>query len=1471
MNHVTGYDLIVPLHQTREHSLWRARRLQDGLQVVIKTTSITPVPTHVKERLEQEYQIGQELGEHQHLIRYLDLVHSCSGPALILESFDGCIPTQAHQPGRWPLRDFLCAAIKWTIGISNIHQHGVQHGNIKLSNLLWNSKTEEGKVIDFARAQKVGKPQLLGDPFNGLEEQFFSDLHGLGICFYELLTGTFPFQSKNQESGLPVPAHQFRKDIPVIVSDLVDGLLAPKVSGRYVHAHTLKEDLTSCLNQLDEDGYIAHFPLDYMPSQIKMGVPSEPTLQLPATWAKLDDEENDMGSILASYIELPDETRDLLGQAACIGQRFDLSILSNMTNTSVTAIVRNLWGALRKGLICPNLESSEDKKQVHNMLVSLGNGYHFRSETLHTMLISQISEEKKARIHLAIVQTVMRSEDISGRIKTCWLVDQLNAAQGVIDSPVLRLKAATLNLQVAKAYNENGDQQKGLKCLDSGISFLGEHNWGTHEDLAFELVWHKAATSHSLCHMGEAISAWELLKDRAQEPLHKAKLWQLRGHWFACSGQLANALDAYSRGFSALWEKAPHDSSFLMEKLRTKYLLLRKDVRGLLNGPTLIDEQQRMSMSLLIDQVLPLVLKGDEKGLGTCIHTLVNKALVHGNCEESAFAYTAYGFWLCKQGRTKEGGTFGRLGLNLSEKFKSPKNLCRVHLIYGLGIHGFIDEWSGIDARFQKAVGEAQGSDDLYTQLASELICSWPPGRCLGEQMTKTQIYLDKKLCRSSPALEALQTYHSAMRGLVDCDSVQDVAACLNQSEDTLSVVRFHMAMCRMSFLHRNAKSAQNHLDRLNRHFFTLKGTPWELEFQLYSYLIFADFPQRAGSKYLRMRRRANHALLWMEKNAANIPTNFSHLHKLLLAEAARLNSAPEKAMSLFNQAAELAEAQGESHHTGLIAERATRFFLERGQKRTAEAFLRQAIACFKTWGAHSVIDHLTHVYGSIIYTSNLDQDARQVSILPQISALIGETEPGQIEKGLLETALKWTGATRGALLRGKDENWTTVYEGNAQKLQKSGLPLSRTDCVPKELIAYVSEKGHNVLLNEINGCNTLLDEQYLETYRPRSLLCLPMLLAKQVVGVLFLEHRNPNLFKESHFHSLNLFLIQCTHALQQCQVRMDTLSQQRRLNLDLEASRRETEQARKNNHELKAQNESNQNQVAELRSQLEKCHYQEGMVEIADSVLHNVGNLLNSVITSSQMIKGCVRNSKLRDLHRANRLLRMHFDDIESFILEDPRGRVLLEYYLQLDEFLESEQQDVEENVARLMDKITTIQEVIEARQNAMTKGMETEMLYLPDLVRDAVSILRASLERHFIRVETFFDDPPQIPVQRTQFLHMMIHLLKNAREAMVQTPPPQRFIRITMKCRNADLLLSVTDGGEGVEGDKLKTIFEEGYTTKEGSTGMGLHAATMAMKKMGGRIWAESGGHNRGATLHLTLPLETSMEQNPNMAQAG
>ncbi len=274
----------------------------------------------------------------------------------------------------------------------------------------------------------------------------------------------------------------------------------------------------------------------------------------------------------------------------------------------------------------------------------------------------------------------------------------------------------------------------------------------------------------------------------------------------------------------------------------------------------------------------------------------------------------------------------------------------------------------------------------------------------------------------------------------------------------------------------------------------------------------------------------------------------------------------------------------------------------------------------------------------------------------------------------------------------------------------------------------------------------------------------------------------------------------------------------------------------------------------------------QAGMAEIATGVLHNVGNVLNSVNVSVSIAVDRLRASRLSGLSRLVSLINEHQNDLPTFLAVDAKGKQIAPYLSSLAESLVSEQREILNELSGLIQNVNHIKQIVKSQQDFAKSSGISETISLSELVDDAIRINAESLERHRIKVECDIAANLFVRLDKHQVLQILVNLISNAKHAM-RCSSGDRVLTIRAGALSADasrLVFMVQDTGTGIALENLTRIFGHGFTTRTDGHGFGLHTSALAAKNMGGSLSAASQGLGQGAvfTLEISLVLERQKE---------
>lgn len=290
--------------------------------------------------------------------------------------------------------------------------------------------------------------------------------------------------------------------------------------------------------------------------------------------------------------------------------------------------------------------------------------------------------------------------------------------------------------------------------------------------------------------------------------------------------------------------------------------------------------------------------------------------------------------------------------------------------------------------------------------------------------------------------------------------------------------------------------------------------------------------------------------------------------------------------------------------------------------------------------------------------------------------------------------------------------------------------------------------------------------------------------------------------------------------------------------------------------HENITQRKQAEEKLREAHQQLLDVSRQAGMAEVATNVLHNVGNVLNSVNVSATLVADAARKSRAASLQKVVSLLDAHATDLGNFFATDPKGVQLPGYLRQLSEHLSREQQNTITELDLLCKNIEHIKGIVTMQQGFAKVSGVTETVHVPELLEDALRMNAASLQRHHIQVQREFAPLPPIPLDKSKTLQILVNLIRNAKHACADSGRDEKLLTVRAANSGTTIKISVRDNGVGIPPENLDRIFNHGFTTKKNGHGFGLHSGANAAKEMGGTLRVHSDGPGTGATFTLELP---------------
>ncbi len=283
------------------------------------------------------------------------------------------------------------------------------------------------------------------------------------------------------------------------------------------------------------------------------------------------------------------------------------------------------------------------------------------------------------------------------------------------------------------------------------------------------------------------------------------------------------------------------------------------------------------------------------------------------------------------------------------------------------------------------------------------------------------------------------------------------------------------------------------------------------------------------------------------------------------------------------------------------------------------------------------------------------------------------------------------------------------------------------------------------------------------------------------------------------------------------------------------------------------------------LQSAVTQEAEQRGRMEIAGSVLHDIGNALGGLSTK---VARLLAEPSWREVIELKRLEALVDDQREPLAraLGAERQAALSTFLAELVASLEGRSDEIRgtaEEMAQILEHVSEVLSLQRQYAQEWAAGIRTPV-HLMRLIEDAIAMQRSGFEKRGVALSRSYPDVAvHVAGDRTKLVRVFVNLVKNALESYdalepSETDPP--VIHISVECEDTPegrrARVSVKDNAVGFDVAPRSLTEEERSTGKAGGSGMGLYAARHIVDAHDGELFLESDGPGQGATATVVLP---------------
>jgi PAS domain S-box-containing protein len=853
----------------------------------------------------------------------------------------------------------------------------------------------------------------------------------------------------------------------------------------------------------------------------------------------------------AKLSRLPPTTQKVLGQLACLGNVAETVTLARVHEASDETIHAALWEAVRAGLV-----------------LRTDGTYAFLHDRIQEAAYALIVEDERAMAHLRIGRLLAArtaAEQLEENIFE--IVNQFDRGAALIGTERERERVATLNLMAGKRAKAATAYAAALRYFAAGRALLGENGWEQCYQLTFDLELSWGECDYLTGELAAAEERLSSLSARALTIVHAAAVACVRINLYTTVDRSDRAVEVgldYLRHVDARWPQHATAEDVQQEYGRLRQRLGSGSIEGLLELPLMTDPDRRATMDVLTVLTSPALFT-DLNLFRLVVGRMATLSLEHGNTDGSSLAYAWLGGVLGTHfGDYQAGFRFGKLGLNLVEKRGLDRFRARVYLVFAVHVAHWTQSLATSRALLRRAFEAAQEAGDLsyaaYSciDLTTNLFASGDPLEEVEREAENGLQFAQKvRFGLASDCLTGQLRLIRMLRGLTPhfgsfndaaFDESRFVQRLENNRQLAIGACWYWIRKLQAGVYVGDSVPAIAAATKVAPLLWTAPTQVEQSEYQFYAALARAARCDEASAeeRSQHLAALADHSkqiAVW----AKNCPATFANRAALVAAEIARLERRELDAERLYEEAIRSAHEHNFVLNEGLANEIAARFYVARGFKTIADAYLRNARHCYLRWGAEGKVRQLDELYPHLREwapvpgpTSTIGAPVEHLdlaTVLKVSQAVSGEIVLEKLIDTLLRMAVEHAGAERGLLILPQGSELRIQAEattgGSWVTIDLRDAPITGAE-LPESVVRYAARTQESVILDDASARGSFSGDEYIGRKHARSVLCLPLMKQGKPVALLYLENNlAPRVFTPARVAVLKLLASEAATSLE--------------------------------------------------------------------------------------------------------------------------------------------------------------------------------------------------------------------------------------------------------------------------------------------------------------------------------------------------
>ncbi len=855
--------------------------------------------------------------------------------------------------------------------------------------------------------------------------------------------------------------------------------------------------------------------------------------------------DNVVELMISKLRKLPELTQCALRLAACLGNSFDLTTLSNIREKPIFEVSQELLPAVQQGLILPASELEIGGSDILNSQPVILE-YNFVHDRMRQAACALIDEAQQKVIHLKIGRLLLKnsSEAMRGR-KIFDLVSHLNLAQDLLTCKEERLDLVKLNLEAGRRAKSAVAYAAARQYLATGLEILTGNIWSEHYDLAFALHKEQAWAEYLNGNFERSEALINATLAQAKSAIEKAEIYELLIVQYTLIAKYEEAIQAGRKALTLLGiELLESDLTTILDAEFAEAVsnLGGRKIESLIVQPEMSIPEKQALLSLLTRLAAPAYISNQELFSVVTVKS-VNLSLKYGPASESPLSYSNYGLLLGSVfGDYQSGYEFGLLALRLSERFNDPFQKCKACMVLGNALSHWLRHLRYNQTIFTDGYQAGLEAGDLQF---SSYILSYKPLYLLSQGVNLSQILEELpsllvfgNKSQNQFAIDALLACQLALRNLSgltpemqlfcsDGLSEEQYLKVCYSNQSFFALCSYQILKAQILYLYGDWSGSLDLLLEAQTRLAFIPGMISIAEHNFYYSLCLAALylggSEETQEKYgKQLANNQKQMKVWAE----HCPENFLHKYWLVEAEIARLTGEPLKAIDWYDRAIAAAEEQGFIQNEALGNELAAKFWLERGKREIAKLYLRKARHGYQLWGAIRKIEQLEQQYPQLLTKASpksrrLDSLVTSTSstgsgvldlaaVMKASQAIASEILLDELLTKLMKILIENAGAQKGYLILSDNGELNVEARGEVgtdEVAMLQSLPVRTSQTLPMTIINYVERTQSDVVLGNATGEGIFGMDPYISEHQLKSVLCVPIINQGKLMGLLYLEN----------------------------------------------------------------------------------------------------------------------------------------------------------------------------------------------------------------------------------------------------------------------------------------------------------------------------------------------------------------------------